>query len=99
MDRKALQGPAAATYPSRSRQRTVTLDLSLLRLHHAEPGKCPLGILIEPLHPGSQQVLVNAQIARRLRDGHAPFLDQPHRLDLELSRVLTSFHALPPVSS
>jgi hypothetical protein len=50
------------------------------------------------LDPFAQDVLMNIQIPRRLRDTDAAIPHQFHCLKLELAAELPSFHSFAPVS-
>src|SRR5580698_2191405 len=56
-----------------------------------------LRIIRKRLHPTAQLGLMHTEIKRGLRIRHAPLLDQPHSLKLELSCKLPSLHDTPPV--
>ena len=58
-----------------------------------------LRIIRKRLHPTAQLGLMHTEIERGLRIRHAPLLDQPHSLKLELACKLPSLHDTPPVPS
>ena len=63
---------------------------SVLGLHHTLTTECMLRVGHCIPHPFAQHVLMQVQVARRLRHRHASFLDQPHSLKVELTAELPS---------
>lgn len=72
--------------------------LNLLRLHLAMPRKALNRIVTKYLDSFTQDMLVNIQIPRRLRDTDAALQHQLHRLKLVLAAELSSLHSFAPVS-
>lgn len=65
--------------------------------NHCCPGSASLRVHGKLLHPFAQHVLVNIQIARRLRNCDTALSHQPHRINLELADELPSLHRRPPI--
>jgi hypothetical protein len=60
-------------------------------------GERMLRILRKLLHSTAQLRRMNTKVFRSLRIRHAPLLNQPDSLKLELARKLPSLHDAPPV--
>ena len=74
------------------------LDFNMIRLQLTLAGKGLRRIGGQFLHSAPQHVFLQIEIARRLSYAHAPLMNQPNRLNLELPTEYPSRHKPPPVS-